>query len=148
MGLKQQLRNDLKEALRAKDERRKSVIRMILAEITNAEIAGEGDLGETDIVALLQKDARRRQETIVEIRQAGRTDLLEKEETELRILETYLPRMLTREEIAAEARQVIEQIGARGMKDLGSVMRELMPKMKGRADGRLVNQVVRELLAN
>ena len=148
MSLKQQLQSDLKEALRAKDERRKSVIRMILAEITNAEIAGGGDLEEADMAALLQKDARRRQETIAELQQAGRTDLLEKEEAELRVLETYLPKMLTQEEITAAAQQVIEQVGASGMKDLGGVMRELMPKMKGRADGRLVNQVVRELLAN
>ena len=147
MDLKQQLQDDLKDALRARDERRKSVIRMALAEIVNAEVEHSGELDNAGVVQVLQKEACRRRDTIAELRQAGRTAMLAKEETELAILEEYLPKLLSREEIAEEARQVIEEVGATGMGGMGPVMRQLMPKLKGRADGRIVNQVVRELLA-
>jgi uncharacterized protein YqeY len=148
MSLKHRLQEDLKEGLRNRDERRKSVIRMALAAITNAEVEHEGDLDDADIVAVLRKEARRRGETIAELRGANRPDLLAAEEAELAILEQYLPRLMSREEIAQQARQVIAEVGATGMGQLGTVMRQLMPKLKGRADGSAVNQVVRELLSN
>jgi len=147
MGLKQQLQEDLREALRARDGRRKSVIRMALAEIVNAEIEHGSELDDVNLVAVLQKEVRRRQDTIAELRQADRPDKLAKEETELEILKGYLPKFLSREEITEEARRVIAEIGATGMGQMGPVMGQLMPKLKGRADGRLVNKVVRELLA-
>ena len=147
MGLKQQLQENLKAALRARDEHRKSVIRMALAEIINAEVEHGGELDDAGVVAVLQEEARRRRDTIAELQQANRPEMLDKEETELAILKEYLPRLLSREEIAEEARQVIVEVGATGMGQMRSVMRQLMPKLKGRADGRIVNQVVRELLA-
>lgn len=147
MSIKSQLQDDLKEALRARDERRKNVIRMALAAIVNAEVERGGELGDGDVVAVLQKEARRRQETIAELRQANRPELLAEEEAELEILEQYLPRLLSREEIGQEARRVIAELGATGMGQMGAVMRQLMSELKGRADGRLVNEVVRELLA-
>jgi uncharacterized protein YqeY len=147
LGLKSRLQKDLREALRARDERRKAVIRMSLSAVQLAEVDHGGDLDEPSMVAVLQKEARRRQETIEELEGAGRPDRLADEEAELAILEEYLPQMLTREEIAAEARAVIAQAAASGSKDLGAVMKVLMPQMKGRADGRLVNEVVRELLS-
>jgi hypothetical protein len=148
MNLKQQLQEDLKEALRARDERRKSVIRMALAAIVNAEVEHGGELDDAGLTAILQKDARRRRDTIAELQQADRPDLLAGEEAELAVLEEYLPRLLSREEIAEEARQVIAQVGATGMGHMGPVMRQLMSKLKGRADGRVVNTVVRELLSS
>jgi len=147
VNLKQRLQEDLKEALRARDERRKSVIRMALAEIVNAEIE-QGDLDEAGMAATLQKQARRRQDTIAELRQVDRPDLLAAEEAELAVLEEYLPALLSREEIAEEARQVIAEVGAAGMGQMGAVMGPLMSKLKGRVDGRLVNEVVRELLSS
>lgn len=146
MGLKDRLQQDLKDALRNRDERRKAVIRMALAAIQLAEADHGGELDEPSLVAVLQKEVKRRQETIDELRGTPRTDRLADEEAELAILESYLPRMLSREEIAAEARAVIAQVGATGPRDMGAVMQALMPRMKGRADGRLVNEVVRELL--
>lgn len=146
MGLKDRLQQDLKEALRNRDERRKAVIRMALAAIQLAEADHGGELDEPSLVAVLQKEVKRRQETIEELRGTPRTDRLADEEAELAILESYLPKMLSREEIAAEARAVIAQVGATGPRDMGAVMQVLMPRMKGRADGRLVNEVVRELL--
>lgn len=147
MGLKDRLQDDLKEALRNRDESRKSVIRMTLAAITNAEVAQGGELDDAGVAVVLQKQAGQRQDTIAELRQADRPDMLAKEEAELAILEEYLPKLLSREEIAQEARQVIAEVGVTGMGQMGAVMRELMTKLRGRADGRLVNEVVRELLS-
>ncbi len=147
MNLKTRLQEDLKEALRARDERRKAVIRMALAAIQLAEADQGGELDEAGIIGVLQKEVRRRQETVEELRGTDRVDRLAEEEAELAILESYLPRMLTREEIAAEAQAVIKEVGASGPKDMGAVMKALMPRMKGRADGRVVNEVVRELLS-
>jgi uncharacterized protein YqeY len=123
------------------------VIRMCLAAIQLAEVEQSGELDEASLVAVLQKEAKRRRETIEQFKGAGRPDRLAEEEAELAILETYLPQMLGRDEIASEARSIIVELGATSPKDLGAVMRELMPLVKGRADGRLVNQVVRELLS-
>lgn len=147
MSLKQCLQDDLKKALRARDERRKSVIRLALAAITNAEIESGGDLDDADVVRVLQKQAKQRRDTIAELKDVGRLDLLAGEEAELNILEEYLPNLLSRDEIAEEARQVIAEVGATRMGQMGAVMRSLMPQLKGRADGSLVNQVVRELLS-
>ena len=147
MGLKQTLQENLKKALRARDERRKSVIRMTLAAIVNAEVKHGGKLDDVGVTAVLQKQARQRRDTIAELQQASRPDLLAVEEAELAVLEEYLPRLLSREEIADEARQVIAEVGATGMGQMGPVMRQLMSKLKGRADGRVVNKVVRELLS-
>ncbi|MEA3376886.1 MAG: GatB/YqeY domain-containing protein [Chloroflexota bacterium] len=153
MDLKQRLQDDLKEALRAGEERRKSVIRMALAAITNAEIekgrrSGQTELDEDEVVAVLQKQAKQRRETIDELEETDRADLLAAEEKELAILEEYLPEQLSREEIAEEARQVITEVEATGMGDMGPVMGRLMSRLKGRADGHIVNEVVRQLLAN
>ena len=147
MSLKRQLQEDLKDALRARDERRKSVIRMGLAAIVNAEVEHGGELDDEDVISVLRKEARQRLDTLAELRDAGRQDLLAEEEAELEILEGYLPQLLSREEIVEEARQVIAEVGATGMKQMGAVMRQLMSNLKGRADGRIVNQVVRELLS-
>jgi uncharacterized protein YqeY len=153
MDLKEQLQDDLKNALRAGDEQRKRVIRMALAAITNAEIeqamkSDQAELNEGDIVAVLQKQAKQRRETIEELEGVDRPDLLSVEREELAILETYLPEQLSRDEIAEEARGVIEEVGATGMRDMGPVMGRLMSRLRGRADGHLVNEVVRELLTN
>ena len=153
MDLKQRLQDDLKAALRAGVERRKSVIRMALAAITNAEIekgrqSGEIELDQDELVAVLQKQAKQRWETIEESEGAERPDLLAAEREELAILEEYLPEQLSREEIAEEARKVIEEVGATGMRDMGPVMGRLMSKLKGRVDGHTVNEVVRELLTS
>jgi uncharacterized protein YqeY len=147
VSVKQRLQEDLKEALRARDERRKSAIRMALTVITYAEVEHGGDLDDASLAAVLQKEARSRRDAIAELQQADRPDLLAKEEAELAILEEYLPRLLSRDEIIEEARQVIDAVGATGMAQMGPVMGQLMSKLKGRADGRLVNEVVRELLS-
>lgn len=146
MRLKHQLRTDLKGALRNRDERAKSVIRMALAAVGNAEIEKGAELEDSEVLAVLQKEARQRKEALKELSDAGRSDSLAEAKLALAILERYLPKPLSRDAITDEALLVIAEVGATDMKQVGLVMRELMPRMKGRADGRLVNEVVRELL--
>ncbi|MGD2207207.1 MAG: GatB/YqeY domain-containing protein [Anaerolineae bacterium] len=152
MGLRKQLMDNLKEAMRQRDEQRKRTIRSVLTAIKKAETeldsSGERvSLSDKDILVLIAKEAKQRRESIVEYQRGGREDLVAEEEAELAILEEYLPRQLTREEIEAEARRVIDEVGASSMADMGKVMKPLMADFRGRADGRLVNQIVRELLA-
>ncbi len=154
MGLREQLMDDLKDAMRQKDEVRKTTIRSVIAGIKTAEAATNLDasgqrvhLDDQGVIVVITKQAKMRQESITEFRKGGREDLVAQEEAELAILQTYLPQQLTREEIEAEARQVILEVEATGPGDLGNVMKALMPRLRGRADGRLANQIVRELLA-
>jgi uncharacterized protein YqeY len=152
MGLREQLMDDLKDAMRQKDEVRKTTIRSVIAEMKKAETTLDASgqrvqLDDEGIVVLIAKQAKMRQESITEFRKGGREDLVAEEEAELAILQTYLPQQLTREEVEAEARQVILEIEATDPGDLGKVMKALMPRLRGRADGRLANQIVRELLA-
>ncbi len=152
MGLREQLMDDLKEAMRERDERRKRAIRSVIAAIKEAETELDSSgarvsLDDGGILSLIAKQARQRQESITEFRKGAREDLVAEEEAELAILQAYLPRQLTREEIEVEARQVIVEVGASGPQDMGKVMKPLMDRLRGRADGKLINQVVRELLA-
>lgn len=152
MGLREQLMDDLKEAMRQQDELRKRTIRSVIAAMKQAETeldaSGERvSLDDDDILALIAKQAKQRQESIVEYKRAGRQDLVDEEEAELAILQAYLPQQLGREEIEAEARAVIADVGASGPRDMGKVMKPLMARLRGRADGKLANQIVRELLA-
>jgi uncharacterized protein YqeY len=118
-----------------------------LAAILNAEVEHGGELDDADVVAVLRKEAKQRHETIAGLREADRPESLAQEEAELAILEEYLPRLLSREEIAEEARRIIADVGATGMGQMGPVMGQLMSKLKGQADGRVVNEIVRELLS-
>lgn len=146
--LKQKLTDDLKQALRGRDKVRCSVIRLVMAAIKNAEIARQATLNDTDILGIIAKDVRQHQESIDAFRQGNRQDLVAQEEAELAVLKEYLPQQMTREEIIAAARQVIEEVGARGPGDKGKVMPKLIAQLKGRADGREINAVVTELLSS
>jgi uncharacterized protein YqeY len=152
MGLREQLSSDLKDALRQRDVVRKRTIRSVIAGVKQAEteLDASGNrviLDDDGILAVIAQQAKQRKESITEYRKGGREDLVAEEEAELVILEAYLPQQLTREEIEVQARQVVAEVGASDPGDLGKVMKPLMARLKGRADGRLVNQVVRELLA-
>jgi uncharacterized protein YqeY len=146
--LKQKLTDDLRQALRGRDKVRCSVIRLVMAAIKNAEIARQATLNDTDILGVIAKDVRQHQESIDAFRQGNRQDLVAQEEAELAVLKEYLPQQMTREEIIATARQVIEEVGARGSGDKGKVMPKLIAQLKGRADGREINAVVTELLSS
>ncbi len=144
--LKQKLMDDLKQAMRGGDKVRRSVIRLVMAAIKNAEIARQAALDDTDILGIIAKEVRQRRESIEAFRLGNRQDLVAQEEAELAILNEYLPQQMTREELIVAARRVIEEVGAQGLGDKGKVMPKLIAQLKGRADGRDINAVVTELL--
>ncbi len=146
--LKQKLMDDLKQALRGGDKVRRSVIRLVMAAIKNAEIAKQATLDDADILGIIAKEVRQRQESIEAFKQGNRQDLVAQEEAEMAVLQEYLPQQMTREEIVEAARRVIEEVGAQGPGDKGKVMPKLIAQLKGRADGREINAVVTELLAS
>ncbi len=145
--LKEKLNNDLKQAMKGGDKVKRLVIRLVLAAIKNAEIARQATLEDSDILGVIAKEARQREESIEAFRQGNRQDLVAKEEAEMAILQEYLPRQMTRDEIVAAARRVIDEVGARGPSDKGKVMPKLIAELKGKADGREINAVVTELLS-
>ena len=147
-SLKQKLETDLKQAIRAKDDVRRSTIRLVMAAVKNAEIAKQTTLDDTGILGVIAKEAKQRQESIEAFKQGNRQDLVEKEEAEMAILKEYLPQQLTRDEIVEAARRIIEEVGAQGPGDKAKVMPKLMPMLKGKADGREINAVVTELLSS
>ncbi len=145
--LQEKLTADLKEVMKAGDKTRLEVIRMVRARIKNTEIAKQKSLDDSDVLDVIAKEAKQRRESIAEFKKADRQDLLDKEEAELAILLEYLPQQMSREEILAAARRVIEEVGARGPGDKGKVMQNLIPQLKGKAEGRDINEVVTELLS-
>lgn len=149
--LKQQIQADLKLAMRDNDERRKVAIRQIVALIKNAEVEARTDgrggvLSDADILALIRREIKQHEESLLEARNAGRDDLAAEQSAELEILRAYLPRQMSREEIVEIAKQVVAEVGATSPKQQGEVMKALLPRVKDRADGRLVSEIVRELL--
>lgn len=147
MTLKEQLAADLKTALKAGDETRKNAIRALQAAIKQSEVDRRTDLGDDDVLALIQKEAKSRRESIADAQKAGRADLVAAYEAELAVMEAYLPQALTREELMAMAKAAIAEAGATNVKQQGAVMKLLAPRTKGRADGKLVSEIVRELLS-
>jgi len=148
MNLKEKLNEDMKTALRKKDALRLSTIRLLLAAIKNLEIAKGKDkeLKESDLLGALSAEAKKRKEAIEEYKKGKREDLVEKETKELEIIKEYLPEELSPEELEKIIEETIEEVGAKDLKDVGKVMGAIMEKVKGRADGKVVNQMVRERL--
>ncbi len=146
--LKQKLTDDLKQAMRGGDKIRRSVIRLVMAAIKNTEIARQATLEDADILGIIAKEARQRRESIEAFKQGDRQDLVAQEETELAVLNQYLPQQMTREEIVQAARRIIKEVGAEGPGDKGKVMPKLIAELKGKADGREINAVVTELLTS
>jgi uncharacterized protein YqeY len=146
MSIKKQLRDSLTEALKSGEAQRKTTLRMALASIKNAEVEAREDLAEDLVLNLVQKEVKARQETIDAAKQANRPDLIEKAEQEIKILSEFLPQQLSAEELKALVQEAIQESGASSMSEIGKVMGALMPKIRGRADGKQANQFVRELL--
>ena len=136
----------LKEALKSRDDLKVSVIRMVKASLKNKEIEKMSSLTDDEILSVLSTLAKQRRESIDLFSAAGRTDLADKETKELEIIQSYLPKQLSPEELNNIIRSAISESGASSLNDLGAVMKVLMPRVKGVADGKLVNQRVKELL--
>jgi uncharacterized protein YqeY len=147
-ALKQKLSDDLKQAMRDGDKVKRSAIRLAIAAIKNTEIARQTTLEDGDILGVIAKEIRQRKESIEAFKQGGRQELAAIEEAEMAVLEHYMPRQMSRDEIIAEARRVIDEVGAEGIRDKGKVMPQLIARLKGRADGREINEVVTELLGS
>lgn len=145
-SLKDKLNNDLKQALKSGDTVKRNVIRLVLSAINNAEIARQAKLADSDILGVIQKEIRQRQESITAFKQGNRPDLVATEEAEMAVLQTYMPQQASRDEILSAARRIIEETGARGPADKGKVMPKLIAEFKGKADGREINNIVSELL--
>lgn len=149
MSLKEQLAKDLADAMRQGDDTRKSTIRMLMSAINTQEVAGSErqELADEDVLKVIAKQVKQRRESIDEFRKAGREELADKEAAEMAVLQDYMPEQAGREEIEAEARRVIGEVGATGPQDKGKVMQAIMPRLAGRAEGRDINEVVTELLS-
>ena len=154
MTIKDQFDADLRAALRAGDETRKTTLRLLLTAVRNAEIPPEGAteegrhaLDDDAVLAIVRREVKQRRDSIDAYQKAGRADLVAREEAEAAVLFAYLPAQMSREEIAVAARAVIERVGARGPADKGKVMPVLMGELRDRAEGREINAVVTELLS-
>ena len=170
MGLEDQLMQDLKEAMKSGDETRKATIRLLRAAVGEAEIKkrsafvdsqqAEGAdvenldlddaqlaLTDEEVLDVIQKQAKQRRDAIAEYQKAGRGDLVAAEQAELAVIESYLPRQMTRDEIELAVRKAADELGVSDMSGMGPLMKHVMAELKGKADGRLVNQVVREVLS-
>lgn len=139
--------NDIKAAMRAKDARRKSTLRMVLSAIKLSEVEKGASLKEADVVAVIQKEIKARQEAIADAERAQRPDLVSEAQAEMAVLQAYLPEQLTTVELEDLAQKAIAQVGATSMREMGQVMKVLMPWLKGRATGSAASQTVRKLLS-
>lgn len=148
LDLKQKLNDDLKQSLRDRNAIKTSTLRLLLSAIKYAEIKPDRQvvLSNQDILGVIAKEIKQREESILAFKQGNRQDLVDKETAELNILKTYMPAQLTRDEIIAEAKATIAEVGAKGPGDKGKVMSRLVAKLKGKADGREINNIVTELL--
>lgn len=148
MSLKEQLTEDMKLSMKAKEagKLRLSVIRMVRSAIKNVEIDGKRELSEEEVLEIIAKEVKMRRDSMEEFGKADRQDLVDQLEREIAVLMAYLPQQLTEAEIRDLVSEAVAAIGAASPKDMGKVMAALMPKVKGRADGKLVNTIVREAL--
>ena len=149
MSIKEQLMADMKVAMKAKEEGKLALntIRMARAHIRQAEIDnGHADFNDDQVLAVLRKEVKQRKETLSEIESSGREDLVEQTKAEIDVLEKYLPAEMTPEAVEAAVKEIVDAMDP-GQKNLGSVMKAVMAKLKGQADGKLINQIVRKLLA-
>ena len=144
--LKERIQSELADAMRARQEVRKSALRMLIAAVKNAEIEAGHGFSDDEVVGVVQKQAKQRRESIAEFEKANRADLVAQEQGELEVLEAYLPEQATDADIEAAAKKVIEETGASSARDIGKVMPPLVKQFAGRADGRVINEIVRRLL--
>ena len=143
MGLKEELLQDLKSAMQVKDTLRKETITMLRAAILQVEKDGLKELTEAEMLAIVAKEVKKRKESILDFEKGGREDLVEQTKCEINILSKYLPEQLTEQEIIKLVVDTIALVGAKGMKDMGKVMGTLREKTQGKADGKLVSDIVK-----
>jgi len=146
MGLKGEIQDAMKAAMKGGDRLTLSALRLLLSALHNEEIKERRELSPEEIIKIISSLCKRGQESIEYFRKGGRGDLLEKEEAELAVLRRLLPEALSEEEVCALIRSTIEEVGAKGVQDLGKVMKQIMPKVTGRTEGKRVSELAREIL--
>ncbi|AYD40979.1 GatB/YqeY domain-containing protein [Clostridium fermenticellae] len=146
MSLKERLQEDWKQALKAKNKFKANTISMARSAILIAEKSGEGTLDDEKVIEILSKEVKQRRESILEFEKGNRQDLVDTAKAEIEILLDYLPQQLSEEEISGIVRQAVDEVGANDIKSMGKVMAVVVPKTKGRADGKLVSQIVKQYL--
>ncbi|MBO8159144.1 GatB/YqeY domain-containing protein [Thermosyntropha sp.] len=149
MSLNERLLNDMKEAMKAKEagKIRLSTIRMVRAAQKELEIEKKRQLTDEELIQLIRREVKRRQDVIADYERANRPEMVEQLNEEIRVLEEYLPEQLGEDELRALVKKAIQETEANSLKDMGKVMKVLMPKIQGRADGKTVNEMVKEMLA-
>ncbi|MFE5319932.1 GatB/YqeY domain-containing protein [Paenibacillus sp. NPDC056579] len=147
MSLSERLNEDMKLAMKSQDKFKLTVIRMVRAAIKNIEIDQRKTLDDQEVLDVLSREIKQRKDSLQEFEKAGREDLAVTVKAEIEILMEYLPQQLSEEEVKAIVQQTIQEVGASSKADMGKVMGALMPKVKGRADGKIVNQAVQQLLS-
>ena len=146
MGLKEQIQQDVKEAMKAKDTKKRDALRLLSSAIKQIEVDERKTLTNSDIVAIIQKQVKQRNDSITQYKEANREDLVAKELEEIAYYEVYLPKQLSDEELRDELAAIIESTGATSMKDMGKVMQNATKKLAGIADGKRINETVKKLL--
>jgi len=147
MSLKQRLLDDLKAAMKEKDELKKDVIQLVRAAILQVEKDKKTTLDDDGIIEVLAKEVKKRNDSLPEFEKSGRQDLIDKLNAEIQLLMQYLPKQLSESELREIVKESIAETSASSVKDMGKVMQSVMPKVKGRADGKLVNAIVKEMLS-
>ncbi|GAM15224.1 GatB/YqeY domain-containing protein [Mesobacillus selenatarsenatis] len=148
MSLLERLNTDMKQAMKNKEKDRLTTIRMVKASLQNEAIKfGKQELSEEEELTVLSREVKQRKDSLQEFEKAGRQDLVEKIQTELKHVEVYMPQQLSEEEVTAIVKEAIAETGAASKADMGRVMAVLMPKVKGKADGSLVNKLVQQHLS-
>lgn len=148
MSLLKQLQTDMITAMKNRDKDTLAVVRMLKASVQNAQIEAGHDLSADEEVAVMSREYKQRKESLEEFKKAGRQDLVDKTNTEMKVVEKYMPKQLSADDVKKVVSETVQQVGAASMKDFGKVMGAVMPKVKGQADGKLVNQTVKETLSN
>ena len=146
MNTKEKLTAAMRDAMKSGDDLKKTTLRMALAAINNLEIDKREEVDEPTVMSLLQKEVKSRREAIAEAKTAGRDDLIELAETEISFLEVFLPQSLSEDELRGLVQEAIAETGASSPREMGNVMKILMPRIQGRADGKLVSGIVRDAL--
>ena len=146
MKLKDRLHSDMTSAMRSGDKTRRDALRLLLAAIKQVEVDSRSSLDDEGVAAVLSKQAKQRRESIADFEKAGRREAVASEKLELEVIRSYLPDMMSREQVTEAAEAAIIELGIEDVKGMGMVMNRLMPELRGRADGRMVSEVVRQLL--
>ncbi|MDD7183177.1 MULTISPECIES: GatB/YqeY domain-containing protein [Peptostreptococcus] len=144
MSLKEKLQEDLKSSMKNKDTLRKSVITLVRAAIKQYEVDNRVELGDAEIIDIISKQLKQRNDSLIEFEKAGREDLVEETKSEIQVLKEYLPQQLSEEELEKIVIETIAEVGATSMKDMGKIMASIKPKTAGRADGRKINELVKK----